>query len=207
MFEQIHRHWLRFLGRKNYPHALVYDKVCAGANIEEGAWIPFGTRIGKACSIGRYSYIMPPCHLEHVSIGNFCSIAEGVKFLNKQHNISAFSSFPFSARLQMHGVDFPPMFEERIHKGNINVEHDVWIGTGAVIMGGVSIGSGAVIAAGSVVTKDVAPYAIMAGVPARKIRSRFSDEAISQLLNSQWWTWSLAEIQARQNELANMSEL
>ncbi|MDQ7005214.1 MAG: CatB-related O-acetyltransferase [Ghiorsea sp.] len=204
MFHAINRYWLRFQGKKKYPQALVYGEVHESAIIKEGVWIPFGTRVGAGCSIGRYSYIMPTCYMKDVKIGNFCSIAEGIHFLNKQHNISAFSSFPFSERLRMHGIDFPPMFKETINKGSINIEHDVWIGTNVSIMGGVTIGIGAIIATGSVVTKDVPPYSIVAGVPAKEIRKRFPPSTITALLDSKWWDDSLEEIQSQQKKLTKI---
>jgi virginiamycin A acetyltransferase len=149
---------------------------------------------------------MPQSHLKHVKIGNFCSIGEHVLFLNHQHNTHAFSTFPFHERLAMHNINIPPMYEESIDSGGIHIAHDVWIGARSTIMGGVNIGTGAIIGAGSIVTKDVPPYTIVAGVPAKELRPRFSDASISALLNSQWWTWSLEDIQSKQRELAKMYE-
>jgi len=199
------QYWQRFQGKRNFPHALVYGNVHQQAHIDEGAWIPFGTSIGNACTIGKYSYIMPETYLQNVHIGNFCSLAENVYLVNGHHNAEAFSTFPFSRRLAMHNIIFPEMFEECLDKGVIKIGHDVWIGANCCIMGGVEIGTGAIIGTGSVVTKDVAPYSVVAGTPAREIKKRFSDVAIEKLLSSNWWDWSLEEIQARKHELAELT--
>lgn len=105
-----------------------------------------------------------------LKIGNYCSIAGGVTFiLGVDHKISRVSTYPFQ-RKTMHGAP------EAISKGDIVVEDDVWIGYGASILSGVHIGQGAIVAAGAVVSKDVPPYAIVGGVPAKVIKYRFSEE-------------------------------
>jgi len=201
MLSRILRHWLRLQGRFRHSHALVYGKVRAGADVGEGAWIPYGVCVEADCRIGRFSYIMPPGHLAGVSIGNFCSIAENCMFIRNQHPVTHFSTFPFARRLAMHGIDFEPLFNESIDRGDIVIEHDVWIGRNCTIMGGITIGTGAIIAAGAVVTHHVEPYTIVGGVPARPIRKRFSDPVIKRLLASRWWDWPLDEITARGKEL------
>lgn len=113
---------------------------------------------------------------EHLYIGNYCSIAPGVCFLlNADHNISTVSSYPFK-------VKYLGAEAEAISKGNIVIGDDVWIGYNATILSGVSIGQGAVIAAGAVVAKDVPPYAVVGGIPAKIVKYRFSDEIINRLL-------------------------
>lgn len=109
-------------------------------------------------------------------IGNFCSIAGGVEFLlNDDHPIDLLSTFPFKVKIC--GEKY-----EAISKGDIVIDDDVWIGQGAKILSGVHIGQGAVIAAGAVVTKDVPPYAIVGGVPAKLIKYRFSEDIINEML-------------------------
>lgn len=113
---------------------------------------------------------------EKLLIGNFCSIAAEVVFvLNSEHYINHISTFPFKAIFQN-------ISNEATSKGDIIIDDDVWIGFRATIMSGVHIGQGAVIAAGAVVTKDVPPYAIVGGVPAKVIKYRFTPEIIEQLL-------------------------
>lgn len=111
-----------------------------------------------------------------LKIGNYCSIADEVVFLlGVEHSTNLLSMYPFKVKCL--GERF-----EASSKGNIVVDDDVWIGYGATIMSGVHIGQGAVVAAGAVVTKDVPPYAIMGGVPAKIIKYRFSEEIIEKLL-------------------------
>lgn len=114
-----------------------------------------------------------------LSIGHFCSIASNVHFLcGGDHYLNRALTFPIEKRL--FGID------EATSKGQIVVDDDVWIGTNALILSGVHIGKGAVVAAGSVVTKDVPPFAIVGGVPAKLIKYRFSDEIISCLRNTDY---------------------
>ena len=112
----------------------------------------------------------------HLTIGNFCSIADNVTFvLSAEHPMNTISTYPFKAKLLSQGA-------EALSKGDITVADDVWICNNSLIMSGVTIGQGAVVAAGSVVTRDVPPYAIVGGVPAKIIKYRFSPELIEELL-------------------------
>lgn len=113
---------------------------------------------------------------EKLIIGNFCSIAYGVKFiLGGEHDYNKISTYPFNSLVYKEGID-------AISKGKIIVKDDVWIGYNALILSGVEIGQGAVVAAGALVTQDVPPYAIVAGIPARVIKYRFDKEIIEELL-------------------------
>ncbi len=128
-------------------------------------------------------------------IGKFCAIATGVKFImnGANHKISGFSTYPFS----IFGYDWQritPQPDEFPFKGNTVIGNDVWIGYSSVIMPGVKIGDGAIIAAKSVVTKDVKPYTIVGGNPAQVIRQRFPDEIINVLLEIAWWDWDIEKI-------------
>ncbi len=116
-------------------------------------------------------------NVSKINIGYYCSIGESVTFiLDASHPTSFISTYPFKVKLL--GIEE----FEATSKGDINICDDVWIGYGATIMSGVSIGQGAVVAAGSVVTKDVPPYAIVGGIPARIIRYRFNDDIVDCLL-------------------------
>ncbi|HEY9853992.1 MAG TPA: Vat family streptogramin A O-acetyltransferase [Leptolyngbyaceae cyanobacterium] len=128
-------------------------------------------------------------------IGKFCAIATGVKFImnGANHKISGFSTYPFN----IFGYDWrrvTPQPDEFPFKGDTVIGNDVWIGYEAVIMPGVKVGDGAIIAAKSVVTKDVKPYTIVGGNPAQVIRQRFSDEIINVLLEIAWWDWDIEKI-------------
>lgn len=126
-------------------------------------------------------------------IGKFCAIATGVKFIMNggNHQMSGFSTYPF----EIFGKDWARVTpKEIVFKGDTVIGNDVWIGYEAVIMPGVKIGDGAIIAAKSVVTKDVQPYTIVGGNPAKIIKQRFSDETIKNLLEIAWWNWNIDKI-------------
>ncbi|MGB5927937.1 MAG: CatB-related O-acetyltransferase [Cyclobacteriaceae bacterium] len=135
-------------------------------------------------------------------IGKFCMIASDVTFImnGANHLSDALSTYPF-ARF---GEDWAHAMEGREYpsKGDTTIGNDVWIGYGATVMPGVTIGDGAIIATKAVVTKDVAPYAVVGGNPAKEIRKRFSDEEISQLLSIRWWDWPIEKITANVQHLA-----
>lgn len=130
--------------------------------------------------IGKYTYgeINVLSYNDHniLKIGNYCSIGPEVAFLlSADHNINCISSYPFKVKVLNEEL-------EGLSKGDIIVDDDVWIGYGSIIMSGVHIGQGAIIAAGSVVTKNIPPYAIVGGVPSKIIRYRFNEALIQELL-------------------------
>lgn len=119
-------------------------------------------------------------------IGSFCSFASGVKILlGGEHITEMLTTYPFN--IFWNSGKYIKAHPKT--KGNVIIGNDVWVGTEAMIMSGVSIGDGAVIGARSVVTKDIAPYAIAAGNPAAIIKKRFSDDIIRSLLEIKWWEW------------------
>tara|TARA_B100001079_G_scaffold249220_1_gene239796 strand:- start:40 stop:663 length:624 start_codon:yes stop_codon:yes gene_type:complete len=127
-------------------------------------------------------------------IGKFCMIASDVKFImnGANHLTDSLSTYPFAIfgkgwENAMDGKNYPK-------KGNINIGNDVWIGYNATIMAGVTIGDGAIIATNSTITKDVEPYTIVGGNPAKEIKKRFSKEVITTLLELQWWNWDINKI-------------
>lgn len=144
-------------------------------------------------NIGRHTYGSPTIESfrgseSQVSIGAFCSISRGVVLVTGGiHPIDWVSTFPFRIRLGLEGsyCDGMPRTD-----GPITIGNDVWIGTEAIILSGVSIGHGAVIAARAVVTRDVPAYAVVAGMPARVIRMRFENDVVEELLRIEWWDWS-----------------
>lgn len=129
-----------------------------------------------------------------LKIGKYTSIAdEVVILLGGNHRTDWVSTYPFPAY-----YDVWPEAEKikghRTNKGDVVMGNDVWIGNGAMIMSGVTIGDGAVIAARAVVTKDIAPYTVVAGVPAKKIKTRFSRLEILHLLEIEWWNWPREDV-------------
>lgn len=148
-------------------------------NLHNGTFIANDTDI-HAVTVGKmtYGYFSVLLHNEaaKLKIGNYCSIASSVMFiLGADHSYKHISTYPF--KVKCGGAR-----TEAITKGDIIIDDDVWIGYGAIVMSGVHIGQGAVIGAGAVVTKDVPPYAIVGGVPAKIIKYRFDDELIKELM-------------------------
>lgn len=136
-------------------------------------------------------------------IGKFCQIASGVEFIMNggNHLVDAISTFPFSIfgngwESAMEGKTFP-------NKGNTEIGNDVWIGYRSLIMPGVRIGDGAIIATASVVTKDIPPYSISGGNPAQLIRMRFDEKTIEKLLQIKWWDWDAEKIAKYANLLTS----
>lgn len=132
-----------------------------------------------------------PVNHDRLVIGRFCSIACGAKFLfnSANHAMGSLSTYPFPLFFQEWGLEKSHVAEAWDNKGDIVAGSDVWIGYEAVILAGVTIGDGAVIGARAVVTKDVPPYTIVGGVPARAIRRRFPEETVEELLRLKWWDW------------------
>jgi len=147
--------------------------------------------------IGRHTYGSPKIWMYqgsecNVTIGGFCSIGPGVQIIaGGIHPPSWVSTYPFRIKWQMNGA-----YEDGMPatKGNISIGSDVWLGTDVVILSGVSIGHGAIVATRSVVTHSVPPYAIVAGSPAKIVKFRFEDDNVKILLKIAWWDWDEAQI-------------
>jgi virginiamycin A acetyltransferase len=128
-------------------------------------------------------------------IGKFCSIASDVKFIMNggNHRTDWLTNYPFPIFQNGWEIAMP---EEWPNKGDTIIGNDVWLGYNATIMPGIKVGDGAIIATNSVVTKDVPPYAMVGGNPAKIIRKRFDEETISKLLEVRWWDWDIEKITA-----------
>jgi phosphonate metabolism protein (transferase hexapeptide repeat family) len=154
------------------------------------------TAIGERCAIldsaiGDYSYIEHDSGVIYSRIGKFCAVAAFVQINALNHPMDRVSQHKITYRPNEYflhkGID-DGFRSERIAKG-VTVGHDVWIGHGAIVLPGVSIGNGAVVAAGAVVTRPVEDYAIVAGVPAVKLRDRFAEPIKRQIQALAWWDW------------------
>ena len=158
-------------------------------------------------SVGDYTYYDDPDDVHHFEknvlylfefmgdrliIGKFCQIATGVRFImnGSNHAMNGFSTYPF----KVFGGEWAKASFDVKSKGDTVIGHDVWIGNSATIMQGVKIGDGAIIGTNSLVTKDVEPYTIVGGNPAKEIRKRFDDETIQLLLELKWWDWDAPKI-------------
>ena len=155
------------------------SKLCGYNKVQEGS-IVTGSVIGKFTYIAR-------ARVSGADIGSFCSIGPGVIIGLSDHPTGWLTTHPAFYSIGMQATVTFAKEELFQHWKRPRIGNDVWIGARAVILGGVNIGDGAIIAAGSVVTRDVAPYAIVGGIPARLIRNRFSDDVIQLLLDWQWW--------------------
>lgn len=141
-------------------------------------------------------------------IGKFCAIARDAKFImnGANHKIDAITTYPFS--LFGNGWErVTPKIEDLPYKGDTEIGNDVWIGYDSLIMPGITIGDGAIIAARSVVVRDVAPYSIVGGNPAKEIRKRFDDGFINLLQTVKWWDWSAERITKYLEVLTSNDEL
>lgn len=174
-----------------YYYSKFVKKILRG-KCEYNSCIDKTAKINSGCSlfnssIGRYSYLGYDCEIINTEIGSFCSLASGIHIGLAEHPIEWVSTSPVfqdvsnsSLKGKFANLSAP------VSKKTI-IEHDVWIGTNVIVKAGVKIGTGAVIASGAVVTKDIPPYAIVGGVPAKIIRFRFDEATVDALLNTKWW--------------------
>lgn len=133
-----------------------------------------------------------PVNHDKLIIGKYCSIACGAKFMftSGNHKMGSLSTYPFPILFEEWGLDIADITDAWDNNGDILIGNDVWIGYESVIMQGVHIGDGAIIGTRAVVTKDVPPYTIVGGIPAKEIRKRFSEDVIAKLIQLQWWNWN-----------------
>jgi phosphonate metabolism protein (transferase hexapeptide repeat family) len=142
--------------------------------------------------LGDYSYTGQFCFLQNAEIGKFANIAAMVRIGATNHPMERPSLHHFTYRREMYGFDDKDdkEFFDRRHGDKTTVGNDTWIGHGAVILPGVKIGNGAVVGSGAVVTKDVEPYTVVGGVPAKFIKRRFSEDQSEKLQSIGWWDWT-----------------
>ena len=193
---------------KIYPRSedkqIVYLKnVITNPNIEVGDFTFYNDFVNYPQDFEKnnvlYHYAI---NHDKLIIGKFCSIACGAKFLfnSANHTMRSLSTYPFPIFYELweHGIWTDKAWN---NKGNIVIGNDVWIGYEAVILAGVTIGDGAIIGARAVVTKDVPPYTVVGGVPAKPIRKRFPDDTINALLSMRWWDLPPEKILPRINDI------
>lgn len=144
-----------------------------------------------------------PVNHDKLIIGKFCSIACGAKFIftSANHTLKSLSTYPFPLFWEEYGLNQKDVTQAWDNKGDIIIGNDVWIGYEAVIMSGVYIGNGAIIGTRAVVTKDVEPYTIVGGVPAKPIKKRFNDKTIEKLQSICWWNWDKEKVREKINDI------
>lgn len=149
--------------------------------------------IGKHCAVNGPSTFLFS-QVNSIEIGSFCSIAHGVTIIEYDHIIDRPSTYFMSQNIFNQGME-----NDIVSSGSIKIGHDVWIGANSVILSGVKIGDGAIIAAGSIVTKNVPSYAIVAGNPAKIIKYRFSQKIQDEINLCPWWEWGEEKIRSNSN--------
>ena len=187
---------------KLYPRAgdkqTIYLKnAISRNNIEVGNFTMYNDFVNDPKDFERNNVLYQyPINNDRLIIGKFCSIACGARFLfnSANHTMTSLSTYPFPLFFEEWGLEKKNVTEAWDNKGDIIVGNDVWIGYEAVILAGVTIGDGAIIGTRAVVTKDVSPYTIVGGIPAKHIRKRYDDATISHLLALKWWDWSEEKI-------------
>ena len=183
--------------RAEITESEVMEKCIVGENsrvrksyLEEYVSI-YRNNLIMGCSIGRYTYTGHFDMIFNTEIGSFCSISYGVTIGPPDHNFNRLTTHPFLHNKKYNILEEQDLLATSKFDRQCKIGHDVWIGCNATILRGVTIGDGAVIGANSLVNKDVPPYAIVGGVPARIIKYRFSNEIIKELLSIKWWNWSV----------------
>ena len=187
---------------KIYPRSgdkeTVYLKnVVSGANIEIGDYTIYNDFVHDPRDFERSNVLYHyPVNGDRLKIGKFCSIACGAKFLftSGNHSLRSLSTYTFPIFFEEWGLDAKDICGAWDNKGDIVIGNDVWIGYEALILSGVTVGDGAIIGSRAVVTKDVPPYTIVGGVPAKSIRRRFDGAVIERLEKLRWWDWDIETI-------------
>lgn len=181
--------------KKIYPRTgdkqTVYlDAVVKNPNIAVGAYTMYNDFVNDPVDFEKNNVLYHyPINNDHLIIGKFCSIACGAKFIftSANHTMDSLSTYPFPLFYEEWDLPVSEITSAWDNKGDIVIGNDVWIGYEAVILSGVHIGDGAIIGTRAAVTKDVEPYTIVGGVPAKPIRKRFNQETVEKLETLRWW--------------------
>ena len=184
--------------RSNDKQTVYLKNVISNPNIIVGDYTMYNDFVNDPRDFERNNVLYQyPINHDRLIIGKFCSVACGVKFIftSANHSLNSLSNYTFPIFFEEWGLDVKDITDAWDNKGDIVIGNDVWIGYEAVVMQGVTIGDGAIIGTRALVTKDVPPYTIVGGMPAKPIRKRFSDEKIERLLKIKWWDMSREKLE------------
>ncbi len=173
-----------------------------------GQFTDVAERVSMAeCTLGDYSYVERQAEAIYTDIGKFCAIASNVRLNALNHPLDRISQHKITYRPNEYflGAKIDKDFREARKSARVAIGPDVWIGHGAIILPGLRIGAGAVIAAGAVVTKDVEPYEIVAGVPAKHLKWRFPKKLRARILALAWWDWPHDRLALAVEDMRNLS--
>lgn len=196
------------------PHKTSRDgspRVHASAQLRDtlmGRYTDVAERVVLAeCEVGDYTYIERHVEAIYTSIGKFCAIAAAARLnaLNHPHERVSQHKITYRPNEYFVGAKIDKEFRAARQSKRVIIGHDVWIGHGAIILPGVLIGHGAIVAAGAVVTKNVEPYAIVAGVPAQRIKWRFEKTIRERMIKLSWWDWSHDTLASAIPDMQNLS--
>lgn len=194
---------------KTYPRTgdtqtIYLNAVITNPNIKIGDYTMYNDFVNNPIDFEKNNVLYHyPINQDQLIIGKFCSIACGAKFIftSANHALQSLSTYPFPLFWEEYGLEQKAVSQAWDKKGDIVIGNDVWIGYEAVIMSGVQIGNGAIIGTRAVVTKDVEPYTVVGGVPAKPIKKRFDDETISKLQSLCWWDWDKDQLREKLNDI------
>lgn len=183
--------------RTNDYETVYLKNVITNPNIAVGDYTMYNDFVSDPTQFEKNNVLYHyPVNHDRLMIGKFCSIACGAKFFftSANHTMKSLSTYPFPIFFDEWGLDIKNVTSAWDNKGDIVVGNDVWIGFEAVILSGVHIGDGAIIGTRAVVTRDVPPYAVVGGIPAKEIKKRFDEETIQKLQQIEWWNWPAHKI-------------
>ena len=184
--------------RSNDKETVYLKSVITNPNIIVGDYTIYNDFAGEPKNFEKNNVLYQyPVNCDKLLIGKFCSIACGAKFLftSANHTLKSLSTYPFPIFYEAWDTSVSEITEAWDNRGDIVIGSDAWIGYEAVILSGVRIGDGAIVAARAVVAGDVEPYTIVGGVPAKPIRKRFTPETIHRLERLRWWDWPREKLQ------------
>jgi virginiamycin A acetyltransferase len=192
--------------RTNDSQTVYLKSVITNPNIIVGDYTMYNDFVSDPMQFEKNNVLYHyPVNQDRLIIGKFCSIACGAKFIftSANHTLRSLSTYPFPIFFEEWGLEKSRVAAAWDNKGDTVIGNDVWIGYEAVILSGVHIGDGAIIGTRAVVTKDVPPYTIVGGVPAKEIRKRYDEDTIQKLLQIQWWNWPFDKIQQSLSYIMN----